>query len=367
MKEQLLQIKQDIIDISNDLKTNLANKGVTADGTLSELVDSVQNIDSNVLAEIGWNLVEQPFLKDAIDYAKEIYKNPKNTYSNDKQLIIFPKVDELEIKDYMFQDSTLTLFPDGVKMYGRWYQTFEKCYGLKKLDLSNAIINGETRALFQYCQSLQEIILPDNFGKGCTNMYAMFYNNYNLKTPITIDCSDTLIMDSCFYNCAVLQKIIITGTPKENLTTGTIFNGCSSLIDLTIPDKFPINSYAFYQCPNIEKVKGSIVYKGTHSTSISSWIMGYSANKKLRYLVVKDIGIRSTDSALNTTYSNVWGINSDSVPDARQSLIDSLITYSYDRASAGYSSMSITLYKDVKALLTEEEIAQITAKGYTLI
>jgi hypothetical protein len=41
MKEELLQLKQDIIDISNDLKTNLADKRVIADGTLSELVDSV--------------------------------------------------------------------------------------------------------------------------------------------------------------------------------------------------------------------------------------------------------------------------------------------------------------------------------------
>jgi hypothetical protein len=29
--------------------------------------------------------------------------------------------------------------------------------------------------------------------------------------------------------------------------------------------------------------------------------------------------------------------------------------------------MTMKLYKDVKALLTEDEIAQITAKGYTLI
>jgi hypothetical protein len=37
-----------------------------------------------MLGEIGWNLAEQPFLKDAIDYAKEIQKNPKSTYYNDK-------------------------------------------------------------------------------------------------------------------------------------------------------------------------------------------------------------------------------------------------------------------------------------------
>ena len=83
-------------------------------------------------------------------------------------------------------------------------------------------------------------------------------------------------------------------------------------------------------------------------------------------MVVKDIGIDSKYNYINMEYSQVWGINTDEVPDARQSLIDSLITYSFDRAAAGYSTMTMKLYKDVKALLTEDEIAQITAKGYTI-
>jgi hypothetical protein len=34
--------------------------------------------------------------------------------------------------------------------------------------------------------------------------------------------------------------------------------------------------------------------------------------------------------------SETWGLNSEEVPDARQSLIDTFITYSFDRAAAGY-------------------------------
>ena len=59
MKEELLQLKQDIIDISNDLKTNLADKGINTGGTLSELVNRVPDIEGNALAEIGWNLSEE--------------------------------------------------------------------------------------------------------------------------------------------------------------------------------------------------------------------------------------------------------------------------------------------------------------------
>lgn len=84
-------------------------------------------------------------------------------------------------------------------------------------------------------------------------------------------------------------------------------------------------------------------------------------------MVVKDIGIDSKYDYINMEYSQVWGIANDEVPDARQSLIDSLITYSFDRAAAGYNTMTMKLYTDVKALLTDDEIAQITAKGYTLV
>jgi hypothetical protein len=84
-------------------------------------------------------------------------------------------------------------------------------------------------------------------------------------------------------------------------------------------------------------------------------------------MVIKNLGYYKSGSYLNMEYSRVWGIANDEVLDARQSLIDSLITYSFDRATAGYPTMTMKLYPNVKALLTDDEIAQITAKGYTLV
>ena len=71
-------------------------------------------------------------------------------------------------------------------------------------------------------------------------------------------------------------------------------------------------------------------------------------------------------TSISFTYWPVWGVNDETNTDARQSLVDSLLTYSFDRATAGYSTCSISLYPATKALLTEDEIAQITAKGYTI-
>ena len=49
---------------------------------------------------------------------------------------------------------------------------------------------------------------------------------------------------------------------------------------------------------------------------------------------------------------------------SKEGLIETLITNSLDRAA--YDSVSITLNSDTKALLTSDEIAQITSKGYTI-
>lgn len=82
----------------------------------------------------------------------------------------------------------------------------------------------------------------------------------------------------------------------------------------------------------------------------------------LVYALIKNIG-KSTLATYDFSGASVWGTGSE---ENRQSLIDSLITYSYDRASNGMATATIKLSANTKALLTEEEIAQITAKGFSL-
>lgn len=369
MKEELLQIKQDIIDISNDLKTNLADKGVTADGTLSELVESVQNIDSNVLAEIGWNLSEQPYLKDAIDYTKEIQLNPKSSYQNDKRLVIFPKVDELVLKNYMFNNSNLSLFPDGVKLTGSLYSAFAES-PIQHIDLSGlGNITDNMYGAFWNCKALSTITTNNNFGKGVTNMQYLFSNCSSLSSPITLDVSSCTDMYYAFNTCSI-PYIKITGDPTNITNTSGIFSNCTSLTYLSIPEDFPLtNSSGHLGGIIVPKIYGSFDYSKCtdYSSSYYKWVCYFTQNNHTRYMVIKNLGYKKDASYLNMEYSRVWGIANDEVPDAKQSLIDSLITYSYDRVTAGYSTMTMKLYADVKALLTEDEIAQITAKGYTLV
>ena len=106
------------------------------------------------------------------------------------------------------------------------------------------------------------------------------------------------------------------------------------------------------------------------STNMSNtYFTGWGTMINLRYALLKDFGTKSGFTSASFTYWSKWGIEDESIPlsaGARQSLVDTFITYSYDRATAGYSTCTVTLHADTKALLTQDEIAQMTAKGYTL-
>lgn len=80
------------------------------------------------------------------------------------------------------------------------------------------------------------------------------------------------------------------------------------------------------------------------------------------YCVLKNIGKVSNFSWNEANMSN-WGNYSE---DNRQSLVKTLRDYSFDRVTAGYSACTIKLHANTLARLTNEEIAAITAKGFTL-
>lgn len=119
---------------------------------------------------------------------------------------------------------------------------------------------------------------------------------------------------------------------------------------------------------NLIKIAG-LSLKSLNTAIENYHFTGWGTVNNLRYVLLKDFGTGSDCTSADFTYWPKWGIEDETVPlstGARQSLIDTLITYSYDRATAGYSTCSITLHANTKALLTQDEIAQMTAKGYTI-
>lgn len=104
---------------------------------------------------------------------------------------------------------------------------------------------------------------------------------------------------------------------------------------------------------------GELVFSNKIVETDNTWM-----GEWMEYCLIKNIG--ACESAYTLRFNSYnWGIN-EKYSNSRKSLTDSLITYSYDRTAAGYSTCTIALNSNVKGRLTVDEIAAITAKGFTI-
>lgn len=237
---------------------------------------------------------------------------------------------------------------------------FTSCSSLStipQLDTSNVT---NMKSMFETCSTLKSI--PQLNTSKVTNMNSIFKNCYELTSVPLLDYSSVTDMSNGFYYCRAL-----TTAPDLNFESATnlggLFSYSSELVtvgNLNTP-KLTSISNLFVQCQKLEKIASIDVRSVTNASSMFSW---YNSNT-LKYVVFKNLGQSNLSSWDFTSIMN-WGINDDKYPDARQSVIDTLITYSYDRASASMSACTVRLQSNIKSSLTEDEIAQITAKGFTI-
>ena len=227
-----------------------------------------------------------------------------------------------------FSHSTWEEFPsqyvDVINSNRDWSNMFNTCLYLNKIDVSKFDSSNVTDMNHMF--------------NGCSQMpsYLLDFSNW--------DTSKVTNMSYMFSNCYNLRTLDITNWNTSNVTTMT----------------------NMLQRANPPKIIGKIDVSSIKQNVSNSYFTGSYNNTGTTYLTFSNIGKYDLQTSFDVSKYQKWCVNSDEVPDARQSLIDSLITNSYDRASAGYNALTITLYKNVKAVLTEDEIAQITAKGLTI-
>ena len=237
---------------------------------------------------------------------------------------------------------------------------FTSCSSLStipQLDTSNVT---DMSSMFETCSTLKSI--PQLNTSKVTDMSGMFKNCYELTRVPQLDYSSVINMSNGFNYCRAL-----TTAPDLNFESATnltgLFSYSSELVtvgNLNTPN-ITSTSSMFNKCDKLEKIASLDVKSVTSTTSMFS----YNSTSTLKYVVFKNLG---QSSATSWDFGNImkWGINDDKYPDARQSVIDTLITYSYDRASASMSACTVRLQSNIKSSLTEDEIAQITAKGFTI-
>ena len=316
LNSDLQTLKTNIEGVKSTLYTNLTNKGVTnisETDTLSTLADKVSTITAG---------------GSGVDFSQIGYDAELSSELNDKMNA-----------DIAYSKSLLDAWnPNNPNSALQLYMGDTKLVYAPNIDTSNVTI---MQRMFQNCIRLTTVPLYNT--SKVKDMLQMFSNCPSLQTVPSFNTSNVTIMSQMFSNCSLLKIVPEMDTSKVN-NFQEMFNRCTSLTT----------------------IEGISFKSFSASTMNHQYLVGSASNSSIRKAVFKDIGYQSTAVQFNTKNISNWGVNTDEIQDARQSLIDSLITYSFDRASAGYDTCTITLGANTKALLTEDEKAQIIAKGFTL-
>lgn len=229
--------------------------------------------------------------------------------------------------------------------------------------------------MFMGCESLSYLPITD-FGERVTNLGSM-YQGIGTRLPEPLDFAGvTLRGGSATVRLAGLfQQTKITALPKlefNDVSDLSYFLAWSGKTPKVIPDFSAWKRYTSvawtlctYDVYSLERIEGF----DFSSISESTWFLDANASPwyfpNLRYIRILNLGKGSCPS-YNFTCARYWGEDTPEHPDARKSLVDTLLTDSYDRTAAGMSPITVRLYSTVKNRLTAEERAAITAKGITL-
>ncbi len=178
-------------------------------------------------------------------------------------------------------------------------------------------------------------------------------------------CTDASYLFTAWSGSINPDHAALERAPQLELASGVnmacIYAGQDKLVE--VPDYShlkPSNiDTAFAHCTKLRRINGMDFAMMKQPVSFNTFVNCYS----VEYLRSINLG-----QGQCTTYDfrglTRWGSGSE---ENLQSLVDSLLTDSYDRAAAGMPVAKITLRSATSSRLTDEQKSAITAKGYTLV
>lgn len=371
-----------IAGIKTDIRTAINGKGgsLTSGSPFSAYSAAISSLPSGGggyppdWSQIGYTGAPQ-MVMDAFSYAKTIHDNWDPTvtniqgkFSNDKNLVYMPLVDTSRATNMnnMFAGCTnLTTVPlldtSSVTNMGNM---FSSCSRLTSVPLFNTSACSETTNMFYGCSGLTTVPLFDT--SNVTYMEGMFSNCSGLTSVPLLDTSRVTSMSSMFNRCSGLTSVPAFNT-SACTTMGSMFSSCSGLTVIPALDTRQVTNMGsmFNGCQSLKKITSLDMDKCTNFYGMFT----YSGIDTIRFMLLKGLGTPSEVTSYSNTYMNrcyYWGVDSTDIPDARQSLVDSLLTYSFDRAAAGYATCEIKLSSSSYNQLTAQELADIQAKGYNI-
>ena len=225
--------------------------------------------------------------------------------------------------------------PDSVTSIGIY--AFYNCDSMESITIPGSV-TSISNSTFYSCDSLESVILSD----GLTSIGSNAFRSCTSLTSITIPDSVTSIGSGAFHDCSCLSSITI----PDNVTSieDYTFEGCSSLESVTIGDGVTqIASSAFYGCTNLKNItvsSGNKKYSDKNGVLFSydgSEIIRYPAGKSDTSYTIPD-GVTSIESY---AFYNCDNLESITIPDSVTS-IGNYAFYSCDSLESITISDSVT-------------------------
>lgn len=137
------------------------------------------------------------------------------------------------------------VIPEGVTLIDE--AAFAGCTNLKNVTIPSTV-ESFGAAAFRDCENLESITIPEDV---TTIPYNGFSRCFALQT-VVIPSSVTKIDNSAFGGCTGLKSVVFGKDSKLEFIGGDVFNCCSSLESIVIPDGVTaIGAGTFYKCESL--------------------------------------------------------------------------------------------------------------------
>ena len=240
---------------------------------------------------------------------------------------------------------------------------FFQCTNLSgELDLSTWNVDNviNMNSIFNRCSKLTNINVSTWNTSQVTNMNGMFFSGETLASIniSNFNTSNVTDMSSMFNNCSGLTKLDLSNFNTSNVTDmSSMFSNCKKLTELNVSNFNTSNVtdmyYMFSSCMGLTELDLS----NFNTSNVTDMGGMFNNCGSLTNLQLNDLGRNEQCKKLDLSYCSK--LTKDSVL--------YLFNNAFDRTAAGYTTaFTITLNATTKALLSDDELAIATNKGFTV-
>ena len=336
--------REEIISEQSDanITPNDVLEGKIAYGKNNEKIVGT-NVGGFDFSTIGYTLTENQatneYYANALKYSQELYDTYVPTtdprFKSDTELVYAPSV-----------DTSIATNMNGM---------FSDCYSLTFVPLFDTSNVTNMGSMFSNCYTLKTVPLFDT--SNVTNMGSMFNTCYTLKTVPLFDTSNVTTMTYMFYNCYELKTVPLFDT--SNVTNMSyMFSYCRSLE--SIPSFNCVKNTTFYSFITSSKLKSIGKLRCDSTTSVQYFVYFTTLSALTDLGGFENLGMQPTLNGTNDSYFL------NAMPNLTKQSLLNVLNGLYDRASAGYSTLTLKLHNNHKALLSDNELAIATNKGWII-